>query len=154
MRPQFHSHATLFPFVSLPLLKIRHLPVYSQDRGRPHRVGLCLDEGRGLAAEDPYVRVRWLLPHQTRQKAVIPGISASQQSAWLMMEPSNRERFLAVREDRKLTSRGFGVVATMTLSSAHLRVYVLYQREKQTVGDVWRQVHSLGNDFSLPLASV
>src|SRR5437899_5598211 len=44
--------------------------LYSPDRAAHIKWALCLDESRGLAAaaEDPYVRVRRLLPHQTRQE--------------------------------------------------------------------------------------
>src|SRR5437763_16608372 len=70
MRPRSISHATLFPFVSLSLSKDSGTcQLYSQGRAAHIEWALCLDEGRGLAAEDPYVRVSWLLPHQTRQKA-------------------------------------------------------------------------------------
>src|SRR5882724_3151854 len=102
--PNSISHATLFPFVSLPLLKDSGTcQLYSQDRAAHIEWALCLDEGRGLAAEDPYVRVRWLLPHQTRQKAGDTwDFRFHNKAHGFMMEPSNRERFLAVREDRKL----------------------------------------------------
>src|SRR5881396_2466928 len=104
MRPRSISHATLFPFVSLSLSKDSGTcQLYSQGRAAHIEWAPCLDEGRGLAAEDPYVCVRRLLPHQTCQEAgdtsdfhfhnIVHGF---------MMEASNRERFLAVREDRKL----------------------------------------------------
>src|SRR5205807_9754706 len=77
--------------------------LYSPDRAAHIKWALCLDEGRGLAAEDPYVRVRRLLPHQTRQE---PGDTSDFHFHNIvhgfMMEASNRERLLAVREDRKL----------------------------------------------------
>src|SRR5438270_2055845 len=82
--------------------------LYSPARAAHIKWALCLDEGGGLAAEDPYVRVRRLLPHQTRQKPsdtseyhfhhIVHG---------LMAEASNRERFLALREDRKLDEPRF-----------------------------------------------
>src|SRR6266513_6020066 len=96
-RPYFHS----FPF---SLLKDSGTcQLYSQDRAAHIEWALCLDEGRGLAAEDPDVRVRWLLPHQTRQKAGDTwDFRFHNKAHGFMTEPSNRERFLAVREDRKL----------------------------------------------------
>src|SRR5438094_2607423 len=77
--------------------------LYSPDRAAHIKWALCLDEGRGLTAEDPHVRVRRLLPHQTCQEPsdasdfhfhnIVHGV---------MTEASNRERFLPVRKDRKL----------------------------------------------------
>src|SRR5207248_10887948 len=77
--------------------------LYSPDGAAHIKWPLCLDEGRGLTAEDPYVRVRRLLPHQTGQEPsdasdfhfhnIVHGF---------MTEASNRERFLPVRKDRKL----------------------------------------------------
>src|SRR5438552_1467975 len=77
--------------------------LYSPDRAAHIKWALCLDEGRGLTAEDPYVRVRRLLPHQTCQEPsdasdfhfhnIVHGF---------MTEASNRERFLPLRKDRKL----------------------------------------------------
>src|SRR5438552_12106359 len=77
--------------------------LYSPDRAAHTKWALCLDEGRGLAAEDPYVCIRRLLSHQTRQKPsdtsdfhfhhIVHGV---------MTEASNRERFLPSRKDRKL----------------------------------------------------
>src|SRR5436309_9460672 len=104
MRPRSISHATLFPFVSLSLSKDSGTcQLYSQGRAAHIEWALCLDEGRGLAAEDPYVRVRWLLPHQPRQKAGDTwDFRFHNKAHGFMTEPSNRERFLAVGEDRKL----------------------------------------------------
>src|SRR6266516_6047781 len=77
--------------------------LYSPDRAAHIKWALCLDEGRGLAAEDPYVCIRRLLSHQTGQEPsdaadfhfhnIVHGV---------MTEASNRERFLPVRKDRKL----------------------------------------------------
>ena len=77
--------------------------LYSPNRAARIEWALGLDESRGFAAENPYVRVRRLLPHQTCQETggtsdfhfhnIVHGF---------MTEASNRERFLAVREDRKL----------------------------------------------------
>src|SRR6266513_5235864 len=82
--------------------------LYSPDRAAHIKWALCLDEGRGLAAEDPYVRVRRLLPHQTRQESgdtsdfyfhnIMHGF---------MAEASNRERFFPLRKDRKLHNSRF-----------------------------------------------
>src|SRR5438874_6542328 len=82
--------------------------LYSPDRAAHIKWALCLDKGRGLTAEDPYVRVRRLLAHQTRQKPsdasdfhfhnIVHGF---------MREPSNHKRFLALREDRKLDEPRF-----------------------------------------------
>ena len=43
--------------------------LYSPDRAAHIEWALCLDEGRRLAAKDPNMGVRWLLPHQTRYEA-------------------------------------------------------------------------------------
>ena len=49
------------------------------------------------------MRVRWLLPHQTRYEASeASDFNFHSKVHGFMMEPSNRERFLPSRNDRKL----------------------------------------------------
>src|SRR5438874_12139238 len=77
--------------------------LYSPDRAAHIEWALCLDEGRGLAAEDPYVGVRRLLPHQTGEEAGDASDCHFHNIVHsLMTDASNRDRFLTVREDRML----------------------------------------------------
>src|SRR5438132_10411284 len=77
--------------------------LYSPDRTARIEWTLCLDEGWGFTAENPYVHVRRLLPHETCQE---PGDTSDFHlhdiMHGLMAEASNCKRFLALGEDRKL----------------------------------------------------
>src|SRR6266542_5971503 len=127
--------------------------LYSPDRAARIEWDLRLDEGRGFAAENPYVHVRRLLPKQTCQKSsgasdfhfhyVVHGF---------MTEASNRERFFAIRQDRKLDeSRLWRDRHHRYCGLRRTRFYVLHQREEQAVGDVGREVKPLGNHFLFAL---
>src|SRR5438094_1676079 len=74
----------------------------------PNRAALIertfrFDEGRGLAAKNPHVRVWGLLAHQMRQQpSDTSDFRFHNVVHCFMLEPTNREPFLALWEDRKL----------------------------------------------------
>src|SRR5438445_12960931 len=82
--------------------------LYSPDRAAHIKWALCLHKSRGLAAEDPYMRVRRLLPHQTRQEpSDASDFHLHNIVHGFMREASNRDRFLALRKNRNLDKPRF-----------------------------------------------
>src|SRR5437870_12491949 len=107
IRTSSSEHRRLRPLRAKPVISSLEdsgtRQLYSPDRAAHIEWALCLDEGRRLAAEDPYVRVRRLLPHQTRQEAGdTSDFHFHNKVHGFMTELSNRERFLPLRKDRKL----------------------------------------------------
>src|SRR5439155_4509159 len=107
------------------------------------------DEGRGGTAENPHMSVWRLLPGYTRQQpSHASNLHLDNVDHGVMPGATPRKGFLAFWKNRKLDQprlwrgRQHGYCCPW-----RTRVDVLHQGEHQSIGEIWRQLKPLIQDF-------